>query len=46
MKAIRPHNTAVWFENEKGGDMELNVPKLNQLITTLIRKPVRRPLKK
>ena len=46
MKAIRPHNTAVWFENEKGGDIELNVPKLNQPSTTLIRKPVGRPPKK
>ena len=46
MKAIRPHNTAVWFENEKGGDMELNVPKLNQPSTALIRKLVGRPLKK
>lgn len=46
MGAIKAHNKAVWFEHEKGGDMELNIPRLNQSSHAPVRRPVGRPPKK
>ena len=46
MRDIRTHNNAVWFENEKGGDMTLNVPRLNQPSQAPLRNPVGRPARK
>ncbi|GIZ47373.1 hypothetical protein CKM354_001046600 [Cercospora kikuchii] len=46
MRAIKAHSTATWFEHEKGGEMELNVPKLNQSSSAPVRNPVGRPPKK
>ena len=46
MKAVRAHNNAVWFENKKGGDMTLNVPRLNQPSQAPARNPVGRLLRK
>ncbi|MGG6494698.1 UNVERIFIED_CONTAM: hypothetical protein NY603_17320, partial [Bacteroidetes bacterium 56_B9] len=46
MRAVKAHNTATWFEHEKGGDIELNVPKLNQASSAPVRNLVSRPPKK
>ena len=46
MRAIRAHNNAVWFENKKGGDITLNVPRLNQPSQALARNLVGRPVRK
>ena len=46
IRAVRAYNNAVWFKNEKGGDITLNVPRLNQPSQALARNLVSRLVRK